>query len=177
MLRLRHYKSADAQTILSWCRDERSFRRWTSDRYDAFPVAPEDMNRKYAQCNGDCAEPDNFYPMTAFDEDGVAGHLILRYTDAARTCIRLGFVIVDDGKRGRGYGKELIRLALRYAFDLFGAQKVTLGVFEDNLPAYRCYQAAGFRRVEQVEPQVFRFGDEVWPIIEFEITKEEYAQS
>ena len=70
MLRLRTYKACDAKTILTWCKDEISFRKWTSDRYESFPITEEEMNRKYIDCNGDCAESDNFYPMTAFDESG-----------------------------------------------------------------------------------------------------------
>ena len=81
MLRLRPYKPSDAETIVSWCRDELTFRRWTSDRYDSYPITAADMNEKYIANNGDCAESDNFYPMTAFDENGIAGHLIMRYTD------------------------------------------------------------------------------------------------
>lgn len=38
MLKLRPYKCSDAETIISWCKDESSFRRWTSDRYDHFPI-------------------------------------------------------------------------------------------------------------------------------------------
>ena len=77
MLRLRTYKPVDAKTILTWCKDEISFRKWTSDRYDSYPITAEDMNRKYVDFNGDCVELDNFFPMTAFDESGVVGHLIM----------------------------------------------------------------------------------------------------
>lgn len=174
MLKLRPYKCCDAETILSWCRDEESFRRWTSDRYDTFPITAEDMNRKYVDCNGDCPEPDNFYPVTAVDDGAIVSHMILRYTDAEQKILRFGFVIVDDARRGMGYGKSMIRLAQRYAFDILAAEKVTLGVFENNLPAYRCYQSAGFRLVEQAETQCCRVNAEVWKILEFEMTKEEY---
>lgn len=47
--------------------------------------------------------------LTAFDESGVVGHLILRFTDEEQQTIRFGFVIVDDAKRGKGYGKEMYR--------------------------------------------------------------------
>lgn len=39
----------------------------------------------------------------------------------------------------------MLKAALRYAFDILKAEKVTLGVFENNEPAYYCYKAAGFR--------------------------------
>ena len=89
MLRLRPYKMSDAKTIITWCKDEITFRKWTSDRYESFPIKEEDMNKKYMDNNGDCMEPDNFYPMTAFDEGGIVGHLIMRFTDEKRTILLL----------------------------------------------------------------------------------------
>ena len=103
MLRLRPYKISDAETIISWCKDEAAFRKWTSDRYESFPITSADMNKKYIDNNGDCVEQDNFYPMTAFDETGIVGHLIMRFTDERKNVLRLGFVIVDDTQRGKGY--------------------------------------------------------------------------
>lgn len=174
MLKLRTYKPIDAQTILSWCKDEISFRKWTSDRYDSFPITPEDMNQKYIDYNGDCAEPDNFYPMTAFDENGVVGHLILRYTGGEKRTIRFGFVIVDDAKRGLGYGKEMLKLALKYAFEIFGAERVTLGVFDNNPSAYRCYRAVGFQDVTMKHEILFEICGEKWKVIELEMEREAY---
>ena len=119
--------------------------------------------------NGDCIEPDNFYPFTAFGESGAVGHLILRYTDAEKKVIRFGFVIVDDSKRGRGYGKQMLTLAIRYAFEIFGAEKITLGVFDNNESAYYCYKAAGFKETgEELFCELF---GKQWRIVEMEMNR------
>ena len=175
MLRLRPYKPSDAKEIISWCKDETTFRKWTSDRYETYPITAEDMNKKYIDNNGDCTEEDNFYPMIAFDEDGMVGHLIMRYTDKEKLTLRLGFVIIDDSKRGKGYGKEMISLALKYAFEIFKAEKVTLGAFENNGSAYYCYKSAGFEDAD-VEPIFYNIFGENWKILELEITKENYLR-
>lgn len=169
MLRLRQYKPEDAATIISWCRDEETFRKWTSDRYGSFPITADDMNQKYIENNGDCEEADNFYPLTAFDENGIVGHLILRYMGEDKKIIRIGFVIVDEARRGEGYGREMIRLALIYAFDLLKAERVTLGVFDNNPSAYRCYKAAGFK--EYSEREVFLLGQN-WRCIDMECRRD-----
>ena len=151
-MRLRPYKPSDAQTILSWVRDEETFRRWVTDRYPGYPITPEQMNEKYFSHNGDCREPDNFYPMTAYDGRGLLGHLILRFTDEQKETLRFGFVIVDDSRRGAGIGRQMLRMALRYAFDFLKAKKVTIGVLENNPGALRCYLNVGFREVQPPEP-------------------------
>lgn len=170
-MKLRPYKPQDAATIISWIKDERALRLWSSDRYGAYPVTAEDMNYKYMECNGDCEEPDNFYPLTAVCEEGIVGHLILRYTDATQKVLRIGFVIVDDSKRGCGYGKRMIQMAIRYAFDMLQAEKVTLGVFENNPSAYYCYKAAGFEEIEMEEKIICEILGEQWNCIELEVNR------
>ena len=151
-MRLRPYKPADAATILSWVRDEETFRRWVTDRYPHYPITPAEMNEKYFAHNGDCPEPDNFYPMTAYDETGLVGHLILRFTDEKKETVRFGFVIVDDARRGEGLGKRMLGMAVRYAAEFLKAKKITIGVLENNPGALHCYLGVGFREVPQTEP-------------------------
>lgn len=170
-IKLRPYKPQDAEKIIRWIKDERALRLWSSDRYGVYPVTAEDMNYKYLECNGDCEEPDNFYPMTAVSGEGIVGRLILRYMDEAQKTVRIGFVIVDDTKRGKGYGKRMIQMAIRYAFDMLQAEKVTLGVFENNPSAYYCYKAAGFQEIETDRNFMYEFSGEQWNCIEMEVNR------
>lgn len=170
MLRLRPYIPSDAQTILSWIHDETSFHKWCADKYDRYPIEPEVMNRAYAAAS----ESGAFFPMTAFDDDGVRGHLILRYPDADRSVVRFGFVIVDDAARGTGCGREMLSLALRYAFSVLLSRKVTLGVFADNEPAARCYRAVGFTDIPRPEAKYFHVMGEDWECLEMEMDSDAF---
>ena len=149
-MKFRPYKPADAETILSWVKDEETFRKWVTDRYPHYPISPAEMNEKYFDHNGDCPEPDNFYPMTACDDTGLLGHMILRFT--APETIRFGFVIVDDSRRGAGIGKRMLQMAIRYAADFLKAKRITIGVLDNNPGALRCYLGVGFREAPQSEP-------------------------
>lgn len=155
MLRLRPYKSADAETIVGWLGDERSFYQWCGGRYESYPISAGDMNDYYRATEG-------LYPMTAVDENGIAGHLTLRYMDQEEKDVRLGFVIVDPGRRGKGCGRELVQLAAKYAITFMGAEKVSLAVFENNTRAYTCYLAAGFQDVTAETSNAYTFKDESW---------------
>ena len=64
----------------------------------------EETKHKFFNCNRNYAESDNFFPMTASDESYIAGHLIMRFTDA------------ESG--------PLV------SFDILKAEKVTLGVLQ-----------------------------------------------
>lgn len=167
MLRLRPYKKCDAKYIVSWIKDEVSFRKWCADRYESYPINADDMNKHYS----DFDELDTFFQMTAIDDSGVVGHLIMRFIDEEKKILRFGFVIVDDTKRGKGYGKELLRLAVKYAFEILRVEKITLGVFENNTSAYWCYKAAGFSDVETEEEEYYPIMGEQWKCLELEMNK------
>ena len=134
---LRQFSINDAETILSWCKDKHAFRLWSADRYKEFPAQQEEMMEQY--------KGDNMYPLTAVVGEKIIGHILLRFPSEDKSVIRFGFIIVDDSKRGKGYGKQLLRLAIDYAQRELGAQKITLGVFCDNLSAVECYKSVGFR--------------------------------
>ncbi len=168
-LRLRPFKATDAAYIVTWCKDEYTFRQWSSDRWESFPLMPEVMLKKYQQENGDCVERDNFYPLTLTDGDEPAGHMILRYTNQDKNTIRFGFVIVNPEYRGKGYGQRMLQLAKLYAFNILGAKKITLGVFDNNTAAHKCYQACGFKDLPSDEDIYYEVMGEKWRCIEMEI--------
>lgn len=165
MIRLRPYKRCDAQYITSWIKDEYSFRQWCADRYDCYPIDEIMMNNQY----DDMAESDSFFEMTAFDDTGVVGHLIMRFTDDNKETLRFGFVIVDNTKRGQGYGKEMLKLAVKYSFEILKVNKITLGVFENNKRAYECYKSVGFKEIKEEQRWSCKFFNEDWPCIEMEL--------
>ncbi len=49
------------------------------------------------------------------------------------------------------------------------AEKITLGVFDNNPSAYCCYKAAGFKEVPMKEDIVFETLGEKWKCIELEV--------
>lgn len=161
---LRTYREEDAAVIAGWIKNERAFRQWSADRYERYPVCPEDINRQYAGYE----TSDRFFPVTACDESGVVGHMILRFPGEDRKIIRFGFIIVDDSKRGMGYGKQMLSLAVQYAMDTFGVNKITLGVFENNPAAYHCYRAAGFQEIWMEQPEYYHVMGEDWKCLEME---------
>jgi len=165
MIRLRPYKKCDAKYITTWMKDEVAFRKWCADRYESYPIGPEDMNAQYEATE----DGDTFFPMTAFDESGVVGHMIMRFTDDAKLELRFGFVIVDDSKRGKGYGREMIGLAMKYAFEILKVKKITIGVFDNNESAYKCYISSGFR--ETGEDSFCTILGQEWRCVELEVTE------
>lgn len=170
MVRLRQYKSSDAVKIAEWVKDKDAFLKWGGELFGEFPISAETIDEKYRLNNGDCKEPDNFYPWIVFDENGVFGHFIMRYLHGDNKILRFGLVVVDDSIRGKGYGTQMLQVGLKYAFEILGVDVVTIGVFENNELAHKCYKKVGFIDKEIVSKQL-------WNVIEMEIKKEDWATS
>ncbi len=163
-LTLRPYQPSDAAVITSWLKSEYLMRQWCADRYERYPVTPEDMNIYYER-NIDGQQS---RALTMTDGDDIVGYITLRTPADNLAEQRLGFVIVDDSKRGHGLGKALVSLAVKYAFEELGATKVSLGVFENNPSAIHCYESAGFHRVSLSETESYECLGETWNCIEME---------
>jgi RimJ/RimL family protein N-acetyltransferase len=61
---------------------------------------------------------------------------------SAELQIRIG----AEEARGKGYGKNAVRLLLRFAFVDLNLHRVMVHVFADNDRAIRLYESTGFRR-------------------------------
>ncbi len=151
MIGIRPYKPADAKTILSWCADERAFYRWTAGVLGKYPLTEREFSFV-----------ESLMPFTAFDETGIVGFFTLRSPSGSLDELRIGFVIIAPEKRGKGCGKEMLRLGIKFAFELYGAKRVSLGVFENNPSAYYCYKAVGFEDVALDSAETYCIMGEEW---------------
>lgn len=165
MLGIRPYRSVDADIIIRWCNDEEAFFKWTAGMMGDYPLTAEKLETVLAGRR----DSTRYFPFVAFDENGVIGFFILRQPGEDARELRFGFVIVDPSIRGKGYGKRMLQLGMRYAFEIYGAESVSLGVFENNPAALHCYQAAGFRLLDTKE--LYTIGDRSWVCLELAAEK------
>lgn len=81
----------------------------------------------------------------AIEADGqYIGHCGLHNFDhVARTC-ELGIEISNRDYWGQGYGRDAVRVLLKYAFEHHNVQRIWLNTHSENERAIRCYLACGF---------------------------------
>ena len=143
-MKLRDYKQEDGSIIAGWLRSEEELYKWSADRFNKYPLSGKDIDENYAPQ----LETGRFYPLTAEDDRGeVVGHFIIRYPrEDDDSSVRFGFVIVSPSHRGKGYGKEMLRLGTEYVKERLAATRIDRGVFENNDSARHCYESVGFKR-------------------------------
>ncbi len=163
MLRLRPFRTPDAKEIITWTSEPEEFYKWSAGIMGDYPVSEKRLLEAVS------ARDDNprYFPFTAFDEDGIVGFFTVRTPGEDDRKVRFGYVIVNPSRRGMGYGKEMLKLGLKYMFEIYGADEVSLGVFDNNAQAYNCYKKTGF--IENGIQEEYNICGETWIDIEMVI--------
>lgn len=156
-MRLRPFICAkDFDVIRDWLPDERMHAMWCADRI-AFPMEQGNFEGVMAEIAGLFDDS----PFVATDDDGRLVGFFCYSLNLASNEGMLKFVIVNPGMRGQGYGKQMLRLALDYAFRITRADAVHLNVFPENVSAKKCYESVGFTE-RDFTPDAFTYKDESW---------------
>ena len=163
MLRIRPFRTVDAKTIVTWARNPEEFCMWSAGLLGDFPVSEHKLLEAVSARENNTG----YFPLTAFDEDGPVGFLTIRTPGEDDRKVALGYVIIAPNKRNKGYGRQMLELSLKFAFELYGASEVSLDVFDCNKQAYNCYKRIGFK--ETGKQEVFKTDEYVWNYIEMAI--------
>jgi RimJ/RimL family protein N-acetyltransferase len=166
MVRLRPYKLSDAKYLLEWIEDESTFAMWCANKFE-YPLTEKQLLDYKEIYENDL----NGWIFTALDENGKPiGHLMMRKANYTNQSVHFGFVLIDPNYRGKGYGKEMVGLAAKYAFEILRVDKITLGVFANNSAAHNCYKSIGFIDINYLE-EFFPYKDEKWGLYDMEMRK------
>jgi RimJ/RimL family protein N-acetyltransferase len=157
----RPYREKDSESVLNWVDGEQAFYKWSGGLMGDYPLDASAMNEYYKKQ----AEEGSFMAFAACDETGqLVGQLFMKYTDLAAKKVRFGFAILDPKARGKGFGRKMMEMACRYAFDFLQADEILLGAFVNNEKALRCYKSAGF--AETGETSEYRVKGKAWQCTE-----------
>lgn len=168
-MRIRPYiPDKDFEYVSKWIDNERTHAFWCANRLP-YPITQQFFHDFLEKNAIDWTD-------SAYVATENSGQLIGFFCYSINTQDNIGFlkfVIVDKTKRRKGYGKEMLNLALQYAFQVTGAEAVQLNVFNENTLAKQCYEKVGF--VERnMDKNVFPFKDELWSRCNMIISKQSF---
>ena len=161
MRTFRPYKACDAEVIVRWLLDEKSFYQWSAGLLGEYPITAETLNAYYDRQKDN---PNYMVFVACNEEDKPVGQLFIKYLDEKKEKVRFGFIVVDPTIRGKGYGKKLLSFAKKYAFEFLGAKEIGLGVFSNNPRAMHCYETMGFKLTGETKKGEFM--GEAWEVLE-----------
>jgi RimJ/RimL family protein N-acetyltransferase len=158
--------------------------RWTHDAEflrmvntePALPLSPTQVKARYEEIEKKVAEGKDRYYFTIrmVEDDRLIGFTEVAWIMWSNGYGFLKLAIADPIDRGRGYGRESLRLILGYAFDELGLYRLSALVPVYNGPAQRFFKKAGF--IEETRRRQALFSDgRRWDMLHMGLLAEEWS--
>jgi RimJ/RimL family protein N-acetyltransferase len=105
----------------------------------------------------------------------MVGTVELKEKDKEKKEGRVGRFLIGSDARGKGIGTETLKELVRIGFEELGFEKITLGVFDFNHNAIKCYEKSGFSKERLVE-NYRKASDGYWNLYDMAITRQQWKQ-
>ena len=117
-----------------------------------------------------------WFSIRKLDDDKLLGDIDLYVVDWSGRDAFVGLGIGEREFWGKGYGTDVMKVILRYAFTEVNLKRVTLNVFEFNPRAIRSYEKVGFRHEGRMR-QVLNKEGRRWDMPFMGILREEWMET
>jgi RimJ/RimL family protein N-acetyltransferase len=173
MIKLEYFTADDFATLKEWISDEHLLLNWAGSAF-RFPLTDDKLDW-YIRGANDFHESDTLIYKAIDTESGsTVGHISLTAVNRLNRSARITRVIVGNPlERGKKIGEQIIRAVMRIGFQDLKLHRMSLGVYDFNEPAIRCYKKCGFN-VDGILRDISRHGDTFWSIMEMSILENEW---
>lgn len=88
-----------------------------------------------------------FYGIFTIETNIHIGNIKVEPIDLINQNATMGILIGEEKWRGKGICKEVCKTLSTYLFDELPIQTIYLGLENENIGAFRCYRASGFKKI------------------------------
>jgi len=155
-MRIRPYQNKDFSVISKWIKDKRSHALWCANLMP-YPLEKSSFDKQLQDIEERCGDS----PFVATTDDGKVVGFFCFFVNVDTNEGMFQFIMIDNTIRNKGYGSEMLRLGVKYAFEIANADAVSLNVFQENPGAKKCYEKVGFKE-RRLNESAFRFQEESW---------------
>lgn len=172
MIKLKLLKKEDLQRIVEWNVNKSAddLLQWAGPKFD-YPLTLEQVESYFL--NEVEKENSNIfvYKVLLIETEEMIGTIELRETDKENKIGRIcRFLIGEEKDRGKSIGAMALNEALKIGFRDMKFKNITLGVFDFNHGAIKCYEKVGFIK-ENFSENIRKSTTGYWSLYEMEISK------
>lgn len=172
MIRLEKFGQNDFKQLQSWVNDEELLTIWSGNLF-TFPLTDKSLDWYVKDTN--INEKSDAFVYKAVDDSGITiGHISLGSISWKNRSARLTRVLIGNtGERGKGCCQQMVKAVLQIAFNELNLHRVSLGVYNNNLAATKCYEKSGFI-MEGVSRDIMWYKNKWWSMIEMSVLENEW---
>ena len=164
----------DAEIESKWTHDA-EYMRLLSDA-PVRPLSPVLIKKKYEEAEKEKAHNRFHFAIRAKADNRLVGFVKIEGVEWNNGTGHLTLGIGDPNDRGKGYGREALALALRYAFAELNLYRLGATTFEYNERAQRLLDRAGFQLEVQRRQAVHRDGKR-WDALKYGLLRGEWERN
>jgi RimJ/RimL family protein N-acetyltransferase len=174
MIRLEHFQEPDFTQLIEWLHNEELLTNWSGNLFN-FPLSTESLVWYIQDTN--IINDSSAFVYKAIDEEGnTIGHISLAGISWKNRSARITRVLIGEkAQRGKGYCNGMIKAVLKIAFEELNLHRVSLGVYDNNKAALKCYEKAGLSK-EGIHRDILWYKGAWWSMIEMSILEKEWRK-
>ncbi|WP_456272710.1 GNAT family N-acetyltransferase [Bacillus sp. AK031] len=174
MIELQYFTKDDFDQLINWFDSKREYIQWGGGGF-GYPLTHGKLQSHIEDANQEDSKK-FIYKAIEKDTGKGIGHISLESIDRDNRSAKVCRVLIgDDSMRGKGAGEALMKEILKVAFDTLNLHRVSLGVYDFNESALRCYEKAGFQK-EGLKRDVQKYEEEYWNLWEMSILEDEWKK-
>jgi RimJ/RimL family protein N-acetyltransferase len=173
MVVLEHFERNDFEQLMEWITDDELLMNWSGSLF-SYPLTQKSLEW-YIEDVNDINNSDAFiYKAVDTTTGNTVGHVSLGGISRKNRSGRISRVLVgSNSNRGKGCCQEMVKAVLKIGFEDLKLHRISLGVYDFNTAAIRCYQKSGFI-TEGTTRDVLLFKGKWWSLIEMSILEDEW---
>lgn len=176
MIKLLPFEKEDFGQLIRWIDNEHLLTNWAGSLF-SFPLSRPGLEWYIDETNN-ILESDAFvFKAVDTETNESVGHISLGSISRKNRAGRISRVLVGNKEaRGKGICQGMMNAILKFGFEELELHRISLGVYDFNTAAIRCYEKCGLVK-EGVQRDVLRYKkDEYWSLLEMSILEHEWRQ-
>jgi RimJ/RimL family protein N-acetyltransferase len=172
MIKLEYFTTDDFDSLLSWIQNEELLLHWAGTQF-RFPLTRKKLDWYIKDTNNFHDSSTFIFKAIELESGKTVGHISLTSINRKNRSARITRVFVADSERGKGFAREMVKGLVKIGFEQLNLHRISLGVYDKNESAIRCYMNCGFR-TDGVLRDIQRYKDEYWSLMEMSILEHEW---
>lgn len=130
LIKLQTFYESDFKQLIAAVPDARFLLQWAGPKY-TYPLDVSQLKDTVLKTYGEQSSFKVFKAIRSNTFETVGHIQLMNINYSAASCV-LDRVLIFPDHRGNGFGKSMVKLAVKYAFENLGLHEITLNVFDFN---------------------------------------------
>ncbi len=175
MIRLEYFEPKDFAQLIEWINSEELMTNWAGSLF-SFPLTQKSMDWYLTKTNNLESSDAFIYKVIDVNTEETVGHISLGGISRKNRSARISRVLIGSSQhKGKGYCRDMVRALLKIGFEDLKLHRISLGVYDFNKAALKCYQSSGFS-IEGVSREILLQNDKWWSLVEMSILEDEWRK-